>query len=84
MTLRHLIPQALAALAASTVLGTTAPRVVAQQPARERIDLSKLGPKVGERVPDFSLPDQTGATRTLESVMGSKGVMLVFFRSADW
>ena len=54
-----------------------------QQP-REKVDLSKLGPQVGQRVPDFSLTDQFGKVQTLESVMGPKGAMLVFFRSADW
>jgi hypothetical protein len=49
-----------------------------------RIDVSKLGPQVGERVPDFSLPDQNGTTRTLQSIMGPRGAMLVFVRSADW
>ena len=53
-------------------------------PTRSKIDVSKLGPQVGERVPAFSLPDQTGKTRTLESIMGPKGAMLVFIRSADW
>lgn len=51
---------------------------------REKIDLSKLGPQVGQRVPDFSLKDQSGKVRTLKSIMGPKGAMLVFFRSADW
>ena len=58
------------------------PRGAAQ--TRQAIDVSKLGPQVGERVPDFSLNDQTGKTRTMGSLMGAKGVMLVFFRSADW
>ena len=53
-------------------------------PARTRIDVSTLGPQVGERVPDFNLKDQNGKIRTLRSVMGPKGAMLVFFRSADW
>ena len=53
-------------------------------PTRTQIDVSKLGPQVGERVPDFSLPDQNGATRTLPSIMGPKGALLVFIRSADW
>jgi len=53
-------------------------------PARTRIDLSKLGPQVGERVPDFNLKDQDGKSWTLQSIMGPKGAMLVFFRSADW
>jgi hypothetical protein len=57
---------------------------VQAQGARTRIDVSKLGPQVGERVPDFSLLDQTGRMRTLQSVMGRRGAMLVFVRSADW
>jgi hypothetical protein len=52
--------------------------------AREKINVSKLGPQVGQRVPDFSLPDQTGRTQTLQSIMGARGAMLVFMRSADW
>ena len=58
--------------------------LAAQQGSRTKIDVSTLGPQVGERVPDFSLPDQTGRTRTLQSIMGPKGAMLVFIRSADW
>jgi cytochrome oxidase Cu insertion factor (SCO1/SenC/PrrC family) len=54
------------------------------QPSRERIDVSRLGPQVGERVPDFSLKDQSGRTQTLQSIMGPRGAMLVFQRSADW
>jgi hypothetical protein len=50
----------------------------------ERIDVSRLGPQVGERVPDFSLKDQRGRTQTLQSIMGRRGAMLVFQRSADW
>jgi hypothetical protein len=57
---------------------------MAQERIRERIDVSKLGPQVGERVPDFSLVDQTGRTRNLQSIMGARGGMLVFIRSADW
>ena len=56
---------------------------MAAQP-RQKIDVSKLGPQVGERVPDFSLKDQTGKVWTLQSIMGPKGAMLVFLRSADW
>jgi hypothetical protein len=47
-------------------------------------DPASLGPKVGESVPDFSLRDQSGRIRTLEDLMGPKGLVLVFFRSADW
>ncbi len=51
---------------------------------REKVDVSKLGPQVGQQVPAFSLKDQTGKVQTLQSVMGPKGAMLVFLRSADW
>jgi hypothetical protein len=53
-------------------------------PARERVNVSEKGPQVGERLPDFSLTDQSGRTRTLQSLMGQRGLMLVFIRSADW
>jgi hypothetical protein len=55
-----------------------------QAAAPERIDLSKRGPQVGETVPDFSLKDQFGKTWTRQSLLGPKGAMLVFIRSADW
>lgn len=44
----------------------------------------KTGPAVGSKVPDFEAVDQNGASYTLRSIMGPKGAMLVFFRSADW
>lgn len=47
-------------------------------------DVTKLGAQVGDKVPDFRLPDQHGQTRTLASLMGRKGLVLVFNRSADW
>ena len=55
-----------------------------QTTVRSKIDLSKLGPQVGEHVPDFSLKDQHGKTWTLQSILGPNGAMLVFYRSADW
>jgi len=55
-----------------------------QAQERTRIDVSKLGPQVGSRVPDFKLSDQNGTSRTLQSIMGRRGAMLVFIRSADW
>jgi hypothetical protein len=44
----------------------------------------RTGPEPGQPVPDFSLPDQGGKLRDLKSVMGPKGAVLVFYRSADW
>jgi hypothetical protein len=42
------------------------------------------GPNIGESAPDFRLQDQSGAVQTLRSILGPKGALLVFYRSADW
>jgi len=44
----------------------------------------KTGPAIGERVPDFELPDQNGRQWALKQLMGTNGLLLVFTRSADW
>ena len=74
----------LAVLLSMSWADTPAARGQSPQPVRQAIDVSKLGPQVGQRVPDFSLTDQTGRTRILQSIMGPRGAMLVFLRSADW
>jgi hypothetical protein len=74
--MRRLFTLSILALLMSLSLGA--------QGTRTRIDVSKLGPQVGERVPDFKLFDQTGKEQTLQSIMGRRGAMLVFIRSADW
>lgn len=44
----------------------------------------KTGPAVGDRIPNFALPDQNGRGMNLKAIAGPKGAMLVFYRSADW
>lgn len=44
----------------------------------------KTGPEVGSVVPAFEGSDQNGRAQTLKTIMGPKGAMLVFYRSADW
>ncbi len=73
------IPSVAFAAAAVMLFG-----VLMEAQEREPIDVSALGPQVGERVPDFSLPDQHGRVQTLQSIMGEKGAMILFHRSADW
>ena len=75
-------------LTAAIVVGSVgAPWVVGadrQAPQSQTVDVTTLGPQVGQRALDFRLPDQQGQPQTLASVAGPKGTMLVFFRSADW
>ena len=66
-------------LIAALLLCTTA----RAQPS-QAIDISAIGPKVGDQVPEFSGVDQFGKRQTLQTSMGRTGAMLVFFRSADW
>ncbi|HVN91042.1 MAG TPA: hypothetical protein VMT61_14610 [Candidatus Binataceae bacterium] len=44
----------------------------------------RTGPAVGEKIPDFTLPDQHGAMRSLCDLSGPNGLLLVFSRSAGW
>ena len=46
---------------------------------RAQTNLATLGPQVGQRAVDFSLPDQQDRVRTLKSFAGPRGTMLVFF-----
>ena len=72
---------AMVAMTAVVTGGTAATAATAQDPLPE---VDRFGPQVGETVPDFSLVDQFGEARTLSSLMGPNGLMLVFSRSADW
>jgi hypothetical protein len=69
-------------LATSAVSGGTQPQPAPSSGSTP--DVTKLGPQVGETVPEFSLLDQRGNRHTMASLMGPKGLVLAFNRSADW
>ena len=62
--------------------GVPAAAVEAQEAAMP--DVPSRGPPVAPRVPHLPRAPQRGRPRTLASLMGPKGLMLVFVRSADW
>jgi len=43
-----------------------------------------LGLDTGSPAPAFALSDQFGHQQSNETLKGSKGTVLLFFRSADW
>src|SRR5665213_3508226 len=45
---------------------------------------AEVGLRAGQKAPDFSARDQFGNTQTLETLRGTKGTVLLFYRSADW
>ena len=66
-------------------LGPAIGSAARQQPnTAQMVDVETVGPKVGETLPEFSLRDQGGQVHSLKSLLGSKGAIIVFFRSADW
>lgn len=46
--------------------------------------LAPIGLGVAEKAPSFSAPDQFGHEQNLQTLKGSHGTILLFFRSADW
>jgi hypothetical protein len=48
------------------------------------VELMTIGLAVGQKAPAFSAHDQFGHAQTLDTLKGSKGTVLLFFRSADW
>lgn len=62
--------------AAATALGAGA--------ALAQTEEALPGPEVGAEAPAFEARDHTGATRTFADLTGPDGLLLLFFRSADW
>jgi hypothetical protein len=48
------------------------------------IEPMSIGLAVGQKAPAFSIRDQLGHVQTLETLKGTNGTVLLFFRSADW
>jgi hypothetical protein len=44
----------------------------------------EYGPPVGARMVGFELKDQEDKLRTLANILGPKGAIILFYRSADW
>ena len=48
------------------------------------IELMSIGLAVGQKAPAFSMRDQFGCVQSLDTLKGTNGTVLLFFRSADW
>jgi peroxiredoxin len=47
-------------------------------------DLARKAPRIGERFPDITLPDQTGAPVGFRQTLRGRRALVVFCRSARW
>jgi peroxiredoxin len=54
------------------------------RPKHPPLDIEAIGPPVGERLPDVSLPDQDGRLVNLHDVRNGQRALVLFIRSADW
>jgi len=55
-----------------------------ESPSSKQADLPSIGLQVGNRAPAFASRDQFGHDQSIETLKGSNGTVLLFFRSADW
>jgi hypothetical protein len=55
-----------------------------EEAARKEAAPLMIGLRVGEQAPAFTFRDQFGRTGSSATLRGSKGTVLLFFRSADW
>ena len=72
-----------------TVLVFTASPLFSQNPDINSYPIDpelgfSTGPAIGEKVSEFSLPDQSGELKSLKELIGKKGAVLDFHRSAEW
>ncbi len=55
-----------------------------EDPSTNRAVPPSVGLEIGQQAPAFALTDQFGHEQSNETLKGSKGTVLLFFRSADW
>jgi hypothetical protein len=62
--------------------------LAAWMPAKAQSDETKkgsaIGMEIGEKAPRFDLKDQFGREQSNDTLRGTSGTVLLFFRSADW
>lgn len=54
------------------------------RPPVPQLDFDQIGPQVGARFPDFTLPDQSGEPVNLHEHRNGRKGLIVFHRSAGW
>ncbi len=65
-------------------LGFEAPAPVGHPGRAGLPDGASTGPDIGERLPDFTLPDAFGNTVNFHANRGTSKSAVVFYRSAVW
>ena len=66
------------------LLACTALALVLAAPATASEHTHGWGPPVGTAIPEASLTSQSGEPQTFAGLMGARGLLIFFNRSADW
>lgn len=71
-------------LGAGLALPGTASAETATETAPETAPKIATGPEVGEKIPALDALDQHGTPRTFDDLKGPEGLLVLFYRTADW
>ncbi len=66
------------------VAGLSAVASGQEKPSSDGSDTHFSGLETGQKAPGFTARDQFGHEQSNETLIGSNGTVLLFFRSADW
>ena len=55
-----------------------------EKPAAGNSVAPAIGLEIGQTAPAFALTDQFGHEQSNQTLKGPKGMVILFFRSADW
>jgi len=66
------------------VSGSLAFAQAQQAPSGQPAAQPSIGLQAGEKAPAFASRDQFGREQSNDTLRGSNGTVLLFFRSADW
>jgi cytochrome oxidase Cu insertion factor (SCO1/SenC/PrrC family) len=72
---------AVAVLLFTAVFGLAAEQ---ESPSTQSRPTPSVGLEIGQQAPAFALPDEFGQEQTNQTLKGTSGTVLLFFRSADW
>ena len=73
-----------AACLAAVLVITLGASPSSSQGAPAPVPIEQRGPPLGSVAPPIRLRDQRDRERTLETLVGKDGLVLLFVRSADW
>jgi hypothetical protein len=73
-----------AMLTGSVLAGSMLAASMSGHAQSSKLTKGPIGMETGEKAPSFRLKDQFGREQSNDTLRGTNGTVLLFFRSADW